>query len=78
MRASTLRAVRALFAHTFKTLMIFIANSRTSLAHAQTVDTRPFAPKLTWDMAKLLLTKAILDSISAEIFMLLKMEFSLP
>ncbi len=29
-------------------------------------------------MAKLLLTKAILDSISAEIFMLLKMEFSLP
>ncbi len=36
-------ASRLVSAHVSTSLMIFIANSRTNLAHAQTVDTRPFS-----------------------------------
>ncbi len=36
-------ASRLVSAHVWTSLMIFIANSRTNLAHAQTVDTRPFS-----------------------------------
>ncbi len=34
-------ASRLVSAHVWTSLMLFIANSRTDLAHAQTVDTRP-------------------------------------
>ncbi len=36
-------ALRLVSAHAWTSLMIFIANSRTNLAQAQTVDTRPFS-----------------------------------